>query len=172
MPAGVIMTVTFLSIHLSLFYIFIYFYFTGSITISLQSTSSSSFSTRITPVGHLIKRNESVTITCQTVAHGTSSNFIWSKRTFGNDSTLSGNSILSWNEGEYLFGSLMLDRFIYSRCGVYSCRINTSELPQEIEIPLSIEGTVPENDIKVEVKSVLRKFLAHDKVCYSQSQYL
>ena len=159
-----LLTLTFLSIYLSLFLSIYLCYFTGSITISLQSTSSSSFSTRITPVGHLIKRNESVTITCQTVAHETSSNITWSKRTFGNDSTLSGNSILSWNEDEYLFGSLTLDRFNYSHCGVYSCRININELPQEIEIPLSIEGTVPESDIKVKVKSVRCIFSAHEKV--------
>ena len=134
MPSGVISDVNLTT----------YFYLTGSITISLQSTSSSSFSTRITPVGHLIKRNESVTVTCQTVARETSSGYIWSKRTFGNDSTLSGNSIISWNEGEYLFGSITLDHFNDNHCGVYSCRINISELPQEIEIPLTIEGTVPE----------------------------
>ena len=110
---------------------------------SLQSASSSSVSTRISPVGHVIKRNESVTITCQTKANKTSSGFIWSKRTFGNDSILSGDSVMSWSEGEYLYGSVTLDGFDYSNCGVYSCRINISELQQEVEMPISIEGTVP-----------------------------
>ena len=116
-------------------------YFSGKVTISFQSASSSSLSAQITPVGHLIKRNESVTITCQTLAAGTSSNFTWSKKTFVNHSALSGNNIRSWNEGEYLYGSLTLDYFDYYHCGVYSCQVNIDSTQQEAEIPLSIEGT-------------------------------
>ena len=93
-------------------------------------------------MGHQIKRNESVTITCQTSAAETSSNFTWSKRTFGNRSALSGNNIRSWNEDEYLYGSLTLDYFDYSYCGVYSCEVNIGNALQEVEMPLSIEGTV------------------------------
>ena len=97
----------------------------------------------MTAVGRLIKRNESVTITCQTLATETSSNFTWSKRTFANHSTLSGNNIQSWIEEEYLYGSLKLDNFDYYDCGIYSCQVNTTDrTSQEAEMPLSIEGTV------------------------------
>ncbi|CAB4025155.1 protocadherin Fat 4-like, partial [Paramuricea clavata] len=98
----------------------------GAITISFVSNSSSSLLAYRTPVGHIIKRNESVTITCQTLAAGTSSNFTWTKKTFANQTTLSGNNIRSWNEGEYLYGSVTLDYFDYTHCGVYSCQVNMS----------------------------------------------
>ena len=107
-------------------------------SINAQSTLSSSLSTNLTPVGHLIQRNDSVTITCQTLAAETSSNFTWSKRTFANNSQISGNNIRSWIEGEYLYGSLTLDYFDYHHCGTYSCQVNT----EEAEIPLSIRGIV------------------------------
>ncbi len=118
------------------------FSFVGEVTISFQSASSSSLLARISLVGHLIRSNESVTITCQTNARETSSNFTWSKRTYGNRSALSGNNIYSWNEGQYLYGSLTLDYFDYDHCGVYSCQVDTGETVVEIEMPLSIEGTV------------------------------
>jgi hypothetical protein len=92
-------------------------------------------------VGHIIKRNESVTITCQTLATGTSSNFTWTKKTFGNHSTFSEN-IRSWNEGEYLYGSVTLDYFDYTHCGVYSCQVNIGGTTPQGQMPLSIEGMV------------------------------
>jgi hypothetical protein len=41
-----------------------------------------------------------------------------------------------------LYGSLTLDYFDYSHCGVYSCEVNIGNALQEVEMPLSIEGTV------------------------------
>ena len=107
-------------------------------------------------MGHIIKRNESVTITCQTLAAGTSSNFTWTKKTFGNHSTLSGNNIRSWYEGEYLYGSVALDYFDYTHCGVYSCQVNIGGTTQQVKIPLSIEGTVLYRIYEILLKDISR----------------
>lgn len=115
--------------------------FSGKITISIQSTSSSSSSVHRTLVGHLIKPNESVTITCQITAAETSSNFTWSKRTFRNHSELNSN-IRSWKEGEYLYSSITLENFDYSHCGVYICEVNSGGTHHAAEMPLSINGIV------------------------------
>lgn len=92
-------------------------------------------------MGHPVKRNESVTLTCQIVASDAMpGNFAWFKRTFGSSLELSGPDIRSWTQGEYLYGSLTLNNYNYSDCGVYSCRIATGVVTQEIEMPVTIEG--------------------------------
>ena len=117
-------------------------YLSGQITISVTSGLSNASAPR-TPVGHIIKRNNSVTITCQTLNDQTSPIFTWSKRTLGNYSTFSADNIQSWTEGEYLYGSIRLNYFDYSDCGVYKCTlVNINGTLQEAEIPVSIEGIV------------------------------
>ncbi|XP_028402439.1 uncharacterized protein LOC114525371 isoform X2 [Dendronephthya gigantea] len=128
-----------------------------NITISFKSNTSSSTATERRPVGYLLKRNETVTITCQILDTETSSTFLWYKKTIGEPSHLNNSNKRSWIEGEYLYGSITLYNFDYHDCGVYTCQINSGGMFQEGKIPLTVEAPIVVQHVENNLRSKVRR---------------